>query len=299
MFENKKVLLAYIAVCLIWGSTYLAIRIGVKELPPLLFAGTRFITASIIMMSYGKYKKMKFPKTKSDIVKASITGLLLLTGANGLVVYSEQFIESGLVSLLFAISPIVIMVTEVLIMKVYKIPFTATIGIFIGLGGVVHLIVSKSTVGPIYLFAIVCTLLAAVFWAMGSLYSRHNKIKADIVPIIAYQMLAGGLGQIIIGAFRNEFSQIGNVSTNSIIAWFYLVFIGSIVGYSCYIYILDKLPASIAGTYIYINPLVAVVLGALILKEPFSISLVLSTFIILSGVIIVGVSKNKVKIETK
>lgn len=293
MFKNKKVLLAYLSVCILWGSTYLAIKIGVKDFPPMFFGGTRFLVAGFIMFLYAKHKKMTFPSGKKDLINVSFVGILLLTSANGLVVFAEQFIDSSLVSLILAICPLLIMVLEVMILKTYKMPTQAVLGIFIGFSGVAYLILSSSNMGRIHPLGITLTLLAPFSWALGSVYSKRSPIKGDMIPIIAYQMLAGGAGQLLIGIFRNEFSDLSSITSGSIYAWLYLVIFGSIVGYSSYIYILEHLPVSVAGTYAYVNPVVAVILGALVLSEPITLPIIISTVIIITAVMLVTSSKKK------
>ncbi|MBN2794129.1 MAG: EamA family transporter [Clostridia bacterium] len=293
MFKDKKVFLAYLSVCIIWGSTYLAIRIGVESLPPMLFAGTRFIMASGTMLFYAKVRGLKFPEKKIDYIHTFITGLFLLTGANGLVVFSEQYIESGMVSLMIAICPLLIMIIEVLILKAYKIRMTAVIGTIIGFSGVAFLVVSNSNLGHFNTLGMTLGLLAPVFWAVGSVYSKYNKVNGDIVPVIAFQMLAGGVGQLIIALARNEFAMLQGIEASGVFSWLYLIIFGSIIGYSSYIYILKHLPASVAGTYAYVNPVVAVILGGLILNEKISFEVILSTLIILIGVVMVTQTKKE------
>ena len=295
MFKDKKVLLAYLSVCIIWGSTYLAIKIGVKDVPPLIFAGTRFIVAGLIMFAYAKHKRMTFPEGRVNKIRVSIIGVLLLTGANGIVSYAEQYVDSGMVSLILAITPLVLMLLEVVVLRAYKIPFRAAIGILTGFGGVVYLILSSTSLGSVHFFGVMITFLAPLSWAVGSIYSKMNKVEGDMLPIISYQMLAGGTGQVLVGLMRNEIAQFEHITMNAALAWLYLVVFGALVGYSSYIYILEKLPASIAGTYGYVNPIVAVILGSVVLGEQITIQVVISTLIIITSVVFVaGVKSNAV-----
>lgn len=290
--EESKTYLAYLAVCIIWGSTYLAIRIGVSEFPPTLFAGIRFLVAGSLMLAFSVYKGLKLPVDFSEVRKISIVGLFLLLGGNGCVVWAETRINSGMASLLVATVPLFMALIELVLPSRPRLNLKGWIGLLIGFGGVALLVFPNSSGASVDIIGIILLLIGAFSWAMGSVYSKSFKASASIIPNIAIQMLAGGLGLFIVGAFFGELSNI-HVTSKGFGAILYLIFFGSIIGYSCYVYILHKWPAAKAGTYAYVNPLVAVLLGALILNEPLSISVVMSTAVILGGVILVQTSKTK------
>lgn len=296
--EDNKVFLAYIAVCILWGSTYLAIRIGVGEFPPTIFAGIRFLVAGSLMLAFSVHNGLKLPVSFSEVMKISVVGLFLLLGGNGCVVWAETRIHSGMASLIVATVPLFMALIELVLPNRPKLNIKGWLGLLIGFGGVALLVFPSSSKTPTDIIGIMLLLIGAFSWALGSVYSKSFKTSSSIIPNIALQMLAGGLGLSIVGAFFGEFSSI-HVTSKGIGAMLYLIFFGSIVGYSCYVYILQKWPATKAGTYAYVNPLVAILLGALILNEPISISVVLSTAVILGGVILVQTSKTKVKIETE
>ncbi len=292
--EESKTYLAYLAVCIIWGSTYLAIRIGVSELPPTLFAGIRFLAAGSLMLAFSVYKGLRLPKNFSEVIKISVVGLFLLLGGNGCVVWAETRISSGVASLLVATVPLFIALIELALPDRPKLNLKGWLGLLIGFGGVALLVFPNSQGASADIFGIVLLLIGAFSWAMGSVYSKSFKATTSIIPNIAIQMLAGGLGLFIAGSSFGELSKI-HVTSRGLGSILYLIFIGSIIGYSCYVYILEKWPAAKAGTYAYVNPLVAVLLGALILNEPLSIDVVMSTVVILGGVILVQTSKAKIK----
>ena len=296
--EDNKVFLAYIAVCILWGSTYLAIRIGVGEFPPTIFAGIRFLVAGSLMLAFSVYKGLKLPVSLSEVMKISVVGLFLLLGGNGCVVWAETRIHSGMASLIVATVPLFMALIELVLPNRPKLNIKGWLGLLIGFGGVALLVIPNSSKTSTDIIGILLLLAGAFSWAAGSVYSKSFKASSSIIPNIAIQMLAGGLGLSFVGAFFGEFSAI-HLTSKGVGAMLYLIFFGSIVGYSCYVYILQKWPATKAGTYAYVNPLVAILLGALILNEPISISVVLSTAVILGGVILVQTSKTKVKIETE
>lgn len=292
--EERKIYLAYLAVCIIWGSTYLAIRIGVSEFPPTLFAGIRFLAAGALMFAFSVYKGLKLPANFSEAMKISVVGLFLLLGGNGCVVWAETRVNSGVASLLVATVPLFMVLIELFLPNRPRLNLKGWIGLLVGFGGVGLLVFPNSQGSSSDIFGIILLLIGAFSWAMGSVYSKSFKATSSIIPNIAIQMLAGGLGLLIAGTCFGEFSKL-NVTSKGLGAILYLIFFGSIIGYSCYVYILQKWPAAKAGTYAYVNPLVAVILGALILNETFSLSVVISTVVILGGVILVQTSKTKVE----
>lgn len=288
--EKNKTMIAYILVCLLWGSTYLAIRIGVAEIPPMIFAGIRFLIAGALMLAYAFLKGVKVPRRPMDIAKISIVGLFLLLGGNGCVVFAETWVSSGMTSLLVSTVPLFMMLIEIAMRINTKNGLKTWIGILIGFGGVAALVYSNSSVGSLNMKGAFVLLFGASMWACGSVYSKTIKVEGGVVAHIAIQMLAGGIGLFAAGAFTGEISKV-HITMSGLGALSYLIVFGSIVGYSCYIYILKKWPAAKAGTYAYVNPVVAVFLGVIILNEPISISIVISALVVLFGVVLVQSSE--------
>lgn len=291
--EERKTILAYLAVCIFWGSTYLAIRIGVSELPPTIFAGIRFIIAGGLMLGYAKFKGLAMPKNSSEVLKIAIVGIFLLVGGNGCVVWAETRLSSGIASLMVATVPLFMAIIESLIPSKAKLNKKGWLGLIIGFAGVAYLVLSDWNNTSVDIIGMMLLITGAFSWALGSVYSKSFTSTASTITNIAIQMLSGGICLSIIGTFLGEFQRV-HITPKGIGALLYLVVFGSIIGYSCYIYILQKWPAAKAGTYAYVNPPVAVVLGAIILGEVISIKIVLATIIILCGVILVQRSKIKV-----
>lgn len=290
MSENKKALLAFMAVSFFWGSTYLAIKVAVADQPPLFLASVRFLIAGSIILGYAKYKKLKFPETK-NVVKMSLVGLFLILGGNGFVVFAEQTIDSGIASLVVSTVPLFIVVFEVLVFRTAKISLFGVSGILLGFVGVYYLI-SPNSIGDIDIVGAMMVIAAALFWAFGSVYSKTIKSSDTMVSGIGVQMLAGGIGQGVVSLILGEYNDI-NFTLNSSLAIIYLIIFGSLVAYSSYVYVLSKWPASKAGTYAYINPVVALILGYIFLSEPLSLRIVFSMAMILVAVYIVQKSKIK------
>lgn len=296
--EEIKVILAYIAVCIIWGSTYLAIRIGVSAFPPELFAGIRFLVAGAIMLLFAYTKGERLPQSFTDIKRQSIIGLLLLLGGNGLLVWAEQWVYSGIASLLFAIVPLFNAVLELFLPNGPRISLPGWLGLFLGFGGVALLVMMDSGTKAVDVSGVLLVLLAALFWSVGSVYSQRFKTAGSTVMNIGIQMLSGGIGLISAGLFLGEAALV-QWTVRGVGAMLYLILFGSLLGYSSFIYVLQKWPASKAGTYAYINPLVGVFLGAVILGEPVSFNVLISAVIVLSGVLLVQLSKTSRKMDVK
>ena len=294
--EETTVILAYIAVCILWGSTYLAIRIGVSDFPPVLFAGIRFLIAGSLVLSFASSKGYKFPKNFTDVRRQAIVGLFLLLGGNGLVVWTEQWVYSGVTALLLAIVPLFNAVLERFLPNGPRIGLKGWLGLLLGFIGVALLVLTGSDTKIIDVSGGILLLLAAFSWSLGSVYSKTFKSSGTTVANIGIQMLAGGIGLTTVGLLMGEAGKI-HLTGKGIGALAYLILFGSILGYSSYIYILQKWPASKAGTYAYVNPVVGVILGAVILGEPVSPNVFISAIIILGGVFLVQLSKTSKKLE--
>ena len=292
--EETKVITAYIAVCILWGSTYLAIRIGVSAFPPELFAGIRFLLAGLLMLTYAYSKRQKFPETLTDVRRQAVVGLLLLLGGNGIVVFAEQWVYSGMASLLLAIVPLFNAIFELFLPDGPKLTLRGWLGLLMGFSGVAFLVLFDSGTKAINVSGVLLLMLAAIFWSAGSVYSQRFKSSGSTVVNIGLQMLSGGIGLIIVGLFMGETARL-HLTAKGLGAMAYLILFGSILGYSSYIYVLQRWPASKAGTYAYVNPIVGVFLGAVILGEPISPNVIISSIIILGGVLLVQMSKTREK----
>ena len=276
------------------GSTYLAIRIGVGELPPMFFAGIRFLIAGSLVLVFAYIKRMEFPKTFTEIRKVSTVGILLLFVCNGSMVWAEQIVPSSIAAILVATLPLFMALIEFLVWG-KKINIKGFSGLLLGFGGVIILITSHSSVAQFDIRYSMLILFSTFIWAVGSIYSKTFKASGNIITHIGIQMLAASIVLLIVSMFIGEFSRI-HISFKGAAATAYLIIFGSLIGYSCYIYILKKWPSAKAGTYAYVNPMVAVLLGAAILNEPITSNTILSIFIILGGVFLVQTSKTSSKI---
>lgn len=288
MRENKfKGYAAWISVCIIWGTTYLAIRIGVAHIPPMLFAGIRWTIAGIIFVAVLLLSHKKFPKF-SDLKHIALMGLLMLGFGNGLVVIGEQYISSGLTALLITTVPFWIVGFDSFALKQSVLNKYITFGLLLGLLGVTAIFGEnwRDLLNKDYFIGVLCIFGAVVAWSIGSVYSKYKKISIHPLMSAAVQMLVAGFAQTLLGILLGELSEV-KISQEGILSLSYLITIGSILGYGSYIYAIEHLPLSLVSTYAYINPIIAVFLGWLVLNEKLNLYMILAAVLIIAGVMLV------------
>jgi drug/metabolite transporter (DMT)-like permease len=290
---NLKAYLAWIAICIIWGTTYLFIRIGVETIPPMLYAGFRWLIAGIIFITILRVSGKQLPK-KEDLIHIAIIGIALLGFGNGLVVVGEQWIESGLAALLITTVPFWMVGVESFLPKGPKLNWMVISGLIIGSLGVGLIFGGnlKYIFETKYLIGVLCILGAEIAWSTGSVYSKYKKINVHPLMSASVQMLIAGTLQVLLGAVLGEFTGL-HFTPSGIISLAYLVVVGSIFGYGSYIYAIDHLPLSLVSTYAYVNPIIALFLGWIFLDEQLNIFIILASVVIISGVILVKIGSSK------
>ena len=280
-----KAYLAWITICLIWGTTYLAIRIGVTDLPPMLFAGFRWLVAGLLMVILLNLRGYAFPKLK-ELKHLAVVGILLIGVANGLVVVAEQWLPSGLTALILSSLPFWIVGLESVLPKGPKINWLILSGLLLGSAGVI-LIFAKDlnvTLAFTTFLGALCLLGAVVSWSVGSLYWKYKHINVRPLMGAAVQMLIAGILQTLLGFILGEQNSF-QLTQNGFLALAYLIIFGSILGYASYIYSITNLPLALVSTYAYINPTIALILGWYFLDEPLT-----HTVFIAAGLILIGVA---------
>jgi drug/metabolite transporter (DMT)-like permease len=281
-----KALVAYLLVCIVWGSTYLAIRVGVSELPPFLFAGVRFVIAGVILLLVSRALGYALPRRAAEWRTQAVVGVLLLAGGNAFVVWAEQFITSGAASIFVVTVALWMAFFDALIPGGQsELGWRVVLGLLLGFLGTAMLvgaspaeILRADLRGPLALTG------ASASWAVGSVYYKRRQTQTSPYVASSLQMLAGGTLVTLVGFLLGE-APAWHFSTKGMGALLYLVFLGSIVGYSAYAYALRHAPATIVGTYAYVNPVVAVILGWLILDEPVSARTFVAMGLILGAVV--------------
>jgi drug/metabolite transporter (DMT)-like permease len=295
--QNIKAYIAWLNICIIWGTTYLAIRVGVNGLPPMLFAGVRWLIAGAILFLFLKWKNYKTPGRK-EFFHNAVIGILLLGFGNGLVVVSEQWIESSLTALLITTVPFWIVGFESLLPGKAKMNYLIASGLVLGLAGVVLIFGSnlKYIFLSNHLLGILTLTAAVAIWAAGTLYSKYKKLNIHPLMSASVQMIVAGILQTLLGIIIGEAGKV-HITQSNFSAFLYLITFGSLVGYTSYIYAVSHLPVSLVSTYAYINPVIALFLGWLILGEILSLTIVLASVVILAGVFVVKLGTDKYKRE--
>ncbi len=288
--ERWQIAAALGSIYLVWGSTYLAIRLSIDTMPPLLMAGVRFLAAGAILYGWSRARGVARP-TRIEWRGALIVGALLLLIGNGGVVWSEQLVPSGVVALLVGTVPLWMALIEWLRPGGARPSVAVAVGLLFGFAGVALLISPAQMVGGerINPLGAAIVLGAGICWAFGSLYSRSSVLPSAPLLATGMEMLAGGALLLIVGTVTGEWGtlHLGAVTTRSWIAFAYLIVFGSLVGFTAYIWVLRMTPPAIASTYAYVNPLVAVFLGWAFIGEPFTARTLLAAAVIVAGVVVI------------
>jgi len=296
--EPSKTLIiaAFAALYIIWGSTYLAIVLAIKNIPPFLMAGTRFFVAGLALYIWCRLQGQATPPFNS-VTKISFSGILMLFFGTGAVVWVEQYISSGLTAIIVATLPLWFVIIDKHQWKFHFSNKWIITGLLIGFGGVLMLFVDKKTISfsgdKMKVISFFVMILGTISWAIGSLYSKYKKVEGSTGMKASIQMMAAGLVSILVGLIIGEHYRViwSNISWGSVLALLYLIVMGSLIGYMAYIWLLSVRPPSLVGTYAYVNPVVAVFLGWLIVHEEITRQQVIALVIILSGVLLVNFSK--------
>jgi drug/metabolite transporter (DMT)-like permease len=285
--QRHKAYAAWISVCFFWGTTYLAIRIGVQHLPAALFAGIRWTLAGIIFLCYLRWRKVAWP-ARQEWRHLAVIGVLLLVLANGFVVWAEQWIPSGLAALIVATLPLWVAGIEIFLPRASRLSVRKVFGVLIGFAGLVILFLPDLSAGlsPAYLKGALALLAAPCAWASGSLYSKYHAVSIDPLMAAAVEMLIAGVVLIGIGAGLGEFGRL-HFNAAGLGAMAYLIFFGSIVGYGSFVYALAHLPAAKVSLFAYVNPVIAVILGWLILGERLDAYVLVAAILVFAGVVLV------------
>lgn len=289
------ILLAFGLVYVFWGSTYLAIRIAVETIRPELLAGSRFVVAGLIMLAWCAATGRKVRIGRVDALRLTVVGFLLLSLANTNLGWAEQWVPTGMAALLISLIPMWFLVIETWVLPTdYRPSARALAGLALGVVGVIVLLWPQlrhmGEIGTKQLLGSLSLQGGCIVWVVGSLLSKRWKMQVDVFTASAYQMLFAGIINLLIGTTLGEWSR-------SVWTWrgagaaLYLVTFGSLVGFSAYIYLLEHVPTAKIATYAYVNPVVAVFLGWLVLHERITGYLIAGAAIIVPAVALVTGAK--------
>ncbi|MCT4615376.1 MAG: EamA family transporter [Marinifilaceae bacterium] len=294
---NLKIVLALLALYIGWGSTYMAISVALEYFPPFMLAGIRFFVAGLIFLVYTLFQPVKIPK-KKEIAKICLSGFLVLLLGSGSVIWVEQYLSTGLTSIVWASLPICMAIIDRKSWKIFQSNYKLAFGLLIGFVGVSVLfwdIELIKSLGNGSLLVFIVAIGGVLCFAMGSLYAKKLSNTTSTSLTVAIQLIFAGLASLSISLVLGE--KYASTPINSVwvalLALAYLIIVGSIIAYFCYLWLLKILPASVVGTYTYVNPSVAILLGWFFLNEAISEQKLVALALIFIGVFVVNYYKSK------
>jgi len=289
----RSAYLAWIAVCVIWGTTYLGIRVALEAVPPLLMGGIRWTVAGSLLAAFALARGERLPGV-ALWPSLALQGLLMLGFGNGFVNWAEQYVPSGLAAVTLATSPFWMSGVEALRSDGERLSRGALTGLILGFSGILVLVWPDlhlgDSAGLNFTLGVIALQAACLGWAIGSSYSKRHPHGSSVFAATAVQMLFGGLMMLLAGTLAGEWPRV-HLEGRGLWALTYLMLVGSIGGFVSYVYALQHLPVATVSLYAYANPLIAVVLGALVLGEPFTMRTVVSMAIVFAGMALVRMRK--------
>jgi drug/metabolite transporter (DMT)-like permease len=285
-----KTLLAFGIIYFVWGSTFLFIRIGVRELPPLLFAALRFLPAGLVLYGWMIAQGERAP-TLRQWRSATLLALLIFVGDYGLLFWAEQHVPSGIAAVMLATIPLFMALSEIIFLRTQKLTFRLSLALLIGIGGVAVLMSRSLMLGsaPIDSRGAIALIFASMSWSVASVLSRKLPLPQSKVMSAGAQMLAGGILLTVTAAAFGEFRSFHPAAISGR-AWFalvYLIVFGSLIGFTAYVWLLHHESPTKVGTYAYVNPVVAVLLGYFFGGETLGMRTVLGTLFVLVSVLVI------------
>lgn len=300
---KSKIWVALIALYIVWGSTYLGIKVAIETIPPFFHAGIRFLISGLILVIWQRVAGQSMP-TRRQWMSTAIIGSFLLLGGNGLVAWAEQFIPSGIAALIIASVPMFLVIGEAVRPNGVKPTWQGIVGLLIGFAGIFILVgpseISGSTT-KLNPFGVAALLSACLFWTIGSMVSKSADLPKSSLMNTGAQMLMGSISLFIVSLITGELNgwDVTAVSARSLYGLSYLIFVGSLVGFVSYGWLLQNAPISLVSTYAYVNPIVAVLLGVWFADEVLEPRIWLATAIIIGSVIFINSTRPKVKYEAQ
>lgn len=294
--QRSRILIAFALLYILWGSTYLAMRVIVRDMPPYVAGGVRYLIAGPLMLGVLALTGRKVSLSMQDLRRLLVISILLLSTGNIGVLWGEEYVSSGLASLIVALVPIWVVIIEAWFFRAGRMTAKGFLGLGLGIVGLLVLlwprIASGSHLGRLELLGSGILAGASFFWALGSVFSHRYNLSVDVFVSAAWQMVLGGTVNAIIALGFGQFQKT-HWTAHALGGIIYLVIFGSWLGYSAYIYLLEHVPTPKVATYAYVNPIVAVFLGWIILHEQVDGFMLVGTAIIIVSVWLVNSSKLK------
>lgn len=285
---------AFAAIYLIWGSTYLGIRVAVETMPPFLMAGMRFAVAGALVFSFLLLKGASWPKP-SQWKDQMIIGIFLLLGGNAVVSWSEKRTPSGIACLILGASPLSMVILDWMRPGGRRPTMSLVLGVVVGIAGIA-LLLGPGAIPAGYrppAIDIIALFVASISWWVGSLYSKHSATATPLLMASSMQMLSGSFFMLLTGLMLGEGSalHLSTITLHSWLAFSYLVVAGSVVAFPVYVWLLEHSTPAKVSTYAYVNPVVAVLLGWAILDEPLNLRILLASVVIIAAVAIITIGR--------
>jgi len=287
--QRRLAYLAWVAVCIVWGTTYLGIRVSLETMPPMLMGGLRWLIAGALLAGYilARGETLPPPSRWGGII---LLGFLMLGLGNGGVVVAEQWVPSGLAAVMIATNPFWMAAVEAFLPDGERLRANIVAGLVVGFSGILVLVWPDLTLGAAgrrgFLAGVIALQIASLGWSLGSAYSRRHARHDNVLGTPAYQMLAGGLIMTAAGTILGEWPHL-YFTTRTVLALVYLSTFGAVGGFVAYTYALRHLPVSFVSLYAYINPVIAVALGVLLLHESFDSRMAVAAALVFAGVAVV------------
>ncbi|MFO7583222.1 MAG: EamA family transporter [Anaerolineales bacterium] len=293
---KTKIWLALLAVYIVWGSTYLGIRFAIESIPPFLHAGVRFLVSAALILGWRFFLAKDERPTLRQWRDAGIVGLFLLVGGNGLVSWAEQTVDSGIAALIVGTTPLWLTLFEAIRPGGIRPGWMAIAGLVVGFVGIAILINPETLANAAFridLWGAGALVMATILWASGSIYSRGADVPKSVLMFTGMQMAVGSVGLFIVSILSNELSgfDLRDVTTTSWLGLAYLILFGSLVGFVAYGWLLRNAPISLVATYAYVNPLVAMFLGAWLANEILTGRVFVAALVIISAVVVINRAK--------
>jgi drug/metabolite transporter (DMT)-like permease len=289
-----KTVLAFAIIYFVWGSTFLAIRVGVREVPPLVLASMRFFVAGVVLFGWMRLSGTPSP-SRREWLAASVLAVCIFVLDYGLLFWAEQRVPSGIAAVMLAIIPVFMALSEILILRTQRLTFRLALALLVGIGGVSILVSRSVSFGeaPIDRAGAVALVIAAMSWSIASALTRKLPLPASKVLSSGAQMLAGGILLALTAAILGEFRgfHISAVSRGAWYALAYLIVAGSIVGFTAYVWLIHHESPTKVGTYAYVNPVVAVIVGYFLGGETVGPRTLLGTLLVLVSVIVITTTR--------
>ena len=290
MAHRLRLLGAFAAIYLIWGSTFLAIHVAVETMPPFLMAATRFVCAGAIVYAIGRWTGAPSP-SRRDWTYTTAAGGLMFLGGNGGLAWASQFVPSGLAALIMTLIPVWMTLLEWLWRGGARPHRIVLLGLALGFGGVALLIGPGALrgSGEVNLLAALAVVASSLLWSVGSIYARSNRLASPAILVIGMQMLGGGLLLLVVSGLLGEFGHV-RLTAVAPVAWLglaHLIVMGAVVGHSAYFWLLKEVNPALVATYAFVNPIVAVWLGWSLAGEAVTGQTLVASAIIISAVALI------------